>query len=269
MILPLVALLAAAPAPVTIPFAPPIGQPILFETEQTRISGEDRLRFRMVNRLVFARAPGGGYRLTITMVDATAVARADVAALYDAGMRPFLDLPVTLILAADGRPLSVVDGDAAWDKVVTGLENVMAELSARNGGSDTAVIRATKVYFDRYASLKGPERDARLMESADELLGFDPPALLPGQSAPWTTEGSPGGRILLKAADAAAADYIVTTRTPLPAATPALAGGAAPAAMDDVTTMRIDRTSGLLLSSHSAKTAGGVALAEENTRRLP
>ena len=42
-----------------------------------------------------------------------------------------------------------------------------------------------------------------------------------------------------------------------------------PAAIDDVTRMRIDRATGLLLSSHSTKTADGVVLAEENVRRLP
>ncbi len=258
-----VALAAVVPAPVAIAFSPPLGRPTLFETEQTRISGADRLRFRMVNRLVFERA-AGGWRLTITMVAATAVAPADIAAMYDAGMRPFLALPVVLALAPDGRPTGVVDGDAAWDRVVTGLEAVVAELTARNGG-DTAVIRATKAWFDRYASLTGAARDDRLMETADELLGFDLPALAIGRDAPWSVEGAAAARIALRSADAGTAEYVVTSRTPAPAP----AGAAPPPPVDDMTTMRIDRATGLLLASHSVKSAGGTPLAEENVRRLP
>lgn len=259
MIAAIVLAMAAVPAPATIRFAPPAGRPVRYETEQTRIVGGEPQRYRMVNRLTFTPLPRGEWRLDWTMIDVTAQARVDFETLFLAGMRPFLDVPIALRLSADGTPVGVLNEAEAWGRVTANLAAVADEMARRNGG-DSAAVRETRAYFDRFAALSGPARQRRLMEGVGDILPPPYPLLRDGQGLPWET-GADGGAKARGTITGRPDGYLIETETALP--------DPSPLRLTDRTEIEIDRATGLIRRSHTTKRIGDRVLAEEAIRQLP
>lgn len=251
---------ASAPAPAAaVRFAPPIDRAILYETEQTRIANGEPQRYRMVNRLRFAPLPRGQWRLELTMAEVTAQARVDFETLFLAGMRPFLDVPVVLRLSATGVPVEVLNEAEAWGRVTTALKAAADELSRKNGG-DSAAVRETRAYFDRFAALDGTARRQRLMDTVGDVLPPPLPALRTGETRPWEA-GADGGMTATGIITGRPTGYSIETETVL--ADPSLPH------LVDRTEIDMDRATGLIRSTRTTKKIGDKVLAEEATRQLP
>ena len=245
------AAVAASPA-----FDPPLARDAQYETEQARQVRGSTQRFRMVNRLSFAR-DAGGWRLALTLVDLSTDAPADSAALFDAAMRPFIGVPILMRLEPDGRPAETLNSEEAWSAIAASIAPLEQRIAARPDGA------AAAGFLRAFAGLAGPAREARLLATADPLIGFDLPPLRIGESAPWTGQPAAGatvsGTITRQDAPGDALSYRIVTRTRPPGQSLAL---------DEERDLRIDSATGLLLEARAIRRVGQTIVVEERIRRL-
>ena len=185
------ALVAPAPVPAAIRFAPPLAHPIRVETVELRTRDGQAQRFWMLHEVRFARL-GAGWRMDATMLRAGADALPAPKAVYDAAMRPFAGVTTSVAVSAAGKPVGALDADAAWAKVMAG-QRAAAETLAAQPDVPPATAAAIRAHFASFGTLAPAERDAMLTAFAWDLLGLTAPALRPGESQPYSgTTDAPG-----------------------------------------------------------------------------
>lgn len=185
-------LTVAALATASLPFAPP-ATPLHYRTTQERAGpGGTTLHFTMRKTIRFA-ATATGWRATLVMTGIESDAPPATRATFEAGLRPFLNVPVVVEIDRSGAPGAVIDGARTWARVTASFAAVLRDLERRQ------VPLAQRTQFARYLEEVGkatPEaRDARLRQGVADLLPGTLPLLQPGQSAPYREQRlSPAGQ---------------------------------------------------------------------------
>lgn len=211
---------AAAPTNrVALPFAPPLGVDLPYETVQRRLLGKRTCSFTMVQTLRFA-ARGDGFLLEIVLTAEHSDAGGSTGMMFDAGMRPFVGVVTRIVVDAGGHPLDVLDLDATWAKIVASYANVSRAYAAHGG--DGGLVAMMRGYFDAISNGPVAMRRERLLDNARDLLAVARPALAVGESESYRADtASPFGNaapvatgtIRLVAATPAAAHLVIETAT--------------------------------------------------------
>lgn len=159
-------------------FAPPVDRPLAYEMVELREIGGRPVRFALALSVRFARA-GAGYRLDITQTGQSTDAPPPIAAAFLAGVAGMEGVTTSLLVARDGTPGGVIDGDAIWARILDAHEAVLAAKTRELGPAAVAPLRA---HFDAIAAADPATRDAMMGEWGRELLGSALPPLAPGES---------------------------------------------------------------------------------------
>lgn len=244
-----IAVLAASAALV---FAPPLDRPIRYETSERRPRPDGTLRgATLVQEVAFAR-DGDGYRMTIRTVGYRTTLAPEQSAPFDAVMKPMVGHAVTVHLSSGGVPERVIDGGACWDAMLASLRAQIAQFPP--GADQTAPARTV---LGALEATSPTARDARLIATADDLLGMRLPPIAAG-----TQVAAPDGTIA-RADDAGGeARYRERTRH--------VADGRA---LETDSTVAVSRATGLVVHS-LRRTAVAAAphallLSESETREVP
>jgi hypothetical protein len=164
------ALLAATP----LPFAPPLDRPLRYRQIEHRTApdGSDAA-YTMEEDVTYSR-DGAGFLITISTVSAQAHGAGSAATMFEAGMKPFIGVPIAIRLSATGEPLAVVDADATWTRV----------LSAIHGAANTASMTRPELQqiAAAFETMPPAARDAMMKAPAIDLVGLSLPPLAVGGS---------------------------------------------------------------------------------------
>jgi hypothetical protein len=175
----LLAALIAAATP--LPFAPPLDRPLRYLQTEHRINSDGTdMVFSLTEEATYSR-DGGGYVLAVRTLSAEAKAPPVTAAVFDAGMKPFIGVTVRVRLSASGEPQAVIDPDATWDRVMAAFRATAAATPADAPGNRRAIMDGT---VQSFATLPPPAREAMMKAPATALTGLAIPDLPIGGSAP-------------------------------------------------------------------------------------
>jgi hypothetical protein len=169
--MPTLLMLAASAAAASV-FAPPLGNPIRYETIQRRPTPQGESIIEVRHDVVFTREDGG-YRLTITEPSFKAPPGDAMAiATLDAGK-----VPVRIHLNAIGEPVRVIDLPATWNAYIAALHAHPASVS----------------YANQLAAQPPATREAQFLQDAEMFV----PSNITGENAFVTREPGTGNTVRL------------------------------------------------------------------------
>lgn len=160
--------IAQSPVP-AIRFAPPLDRTLAYRVVQYVGTGKTQRRFESVRHLRFAR-DGGGYRLTVTLRDATGDAPAAAMARYRAALTPLIGVAQHMRVDGSGRIIAIDNMQDVWAAFLQGQQALLAA-SERNA--------ATRIAIDHIASLDATDRLAVLAGDVQPLMLFASGTALP------------------------------------------------------------------------------------------
>jgi hypothetical protein len=142
-------------------FAPPLDHPLRYTiVESTPLPGGGAEHFTLEEEARFAR-DGGGYTLTLSSVGWSSDAGRAHRDQLDAAIAPTIGVPIRYRLSADGDAVAVIDGDANWQAVISGLRASAALAGASPG---------QRAIAGSMAALPRHDRDLQLLEAVDDVV---------------------------------------------------------------------------------------------------
>ncbi len=170
MVNPLLVMLAAVPGAVS--FSPPLGVPLAYTATETRNDAGVERRFRSERQLVFRRAENG-FVAEVTLTRADSAAADEVAGMFAAALGALEGRTIRIHLDRAGAVMSVEDGDALWERLLTALATMAPPGKAEHARALSAALR----------KLPPGARTAMLGSLVTPLIADDEAALTPGSKA--------------------------------------------------------------------------------------
>lgn len=173
------------PAAIITRFAPPLDRPIRYATRRTvTLDSGAVASFGMVQQLRF-QPRDDGFAVTLTPVSADAEGPEAVTGGFLAMMEAFRAIEIRARVAADGTLGDVEDAAETWRALVAAAARGVAP------GSAGDLVRGLVAGL---AALPESAQAEALLDGPRTILGFAPPLLAPGLSAPFTGQvEAPGG----------------------------------------------------------------------------
>lgn len=157
---------AGTAATVSLPFAPPTGRKLRYETTQIRDGGAGKERYTIVREVQFLPASDGGYRMTSRAIEASTNATGTRGDSFRVSTALLADIEIGFRIDRLGKVVSVDNSDAVWERLPAIRD---AQLASSKSPDGRALVRRV---FDALIALPLPERERMLREDPERLLAF-------------------------------------------------------------------------------------------------
>lgn len=239
---------AAAPAAaeiVTLPFSPPLDQPVVEENVVTKELSDGRPgRFIITREYRFER-DGDGYLVVMraTGIDTDVEGAAKTG--FEVASRPMLNLPLRIRLDAQGRVRGVENAAAYWTAFTDGQMALRQELEGRSGLT-TGERRVIAAVVDGLLAVPAADRDAQLAGDVAEMTALAGRTLSATAPIAFEAEGTRAGGSL--EVTSIAADKVELRLSAATGDTPLTAR------VDTAERIVVDRSSGLIVRREKQRT---------------
>lgn len=153
-------------AAVTLPFAPPTGRKLRYETTQVRDGAAGKERYTIVREVQFVPADDGGYRMTSRASESFTDATGPSGDSFRISTALLADVEIGFRIDRVGKVIAVENTDAIWGRLPAIRDGQLAKAKSADG---QVLIRRV---FDALIALPLPARERMLREDPERLLAF-------------------------------------------------------------------------------------------------
>lgn len=157
---------AGPAATVTLPFAPPTGRKLRYETTQIRDGEAGKERYTIVREVLFVPADDGGYRMTSRATESFTDATGPRGDSFRLSTALLADVEIGFRIDRAGKVVAVENADAIWGRLPAIRDAQLAKATSADG---QVLIRRV---FDAVIALPPAARERMLREDPERLLAF-------------------------------------------------------------------------------------------------
>ena len=157
---------AGTAATVVLPFAPPTGRKLRYETTQIREGDAGKERYTIVREVQFVPASDGGYRMTSRAIESFTDATGMRGDNFRLSTALLADIEIGFRIDRAGKVVAVENSDAVWGRLPAIRDTQLAKSKSADG---QVLIRRV---FDALIGLPLSARDRMLREDPERLLAF-------------------------------------------------------------------------------------------------